>query len=362
VLEHDEYAPLLLEIIHRVIESDSLRSIAIELNNNKTPTSRDIDRLRQGKQVGHKKNGYQPHIWTSTTLKRILESRHLLGDVTYNGEVLRAPDGMPIKRCKPFIDRPTWDRLQRALKRPGRASRRTDASMLLRVIYSECDRPYHYRRGGPRNDSDYYVCEGQPKGFCRCRLVRTDYIEPFFEKVVLRLMGPLPRMREEIDPGEDHTAHLAEAESELGELISLSTGLPEGRAKEVFRKQVEALTQRIARLEAMPTRPSVSRWVPTGETHAEYWARLDHPGKNRFLRDAGVRAIIRWPASAKPRDNSKPNVDVTVEGLLHMIGRATGNEAFTQTLGERLKAILDAKGVSPDDVPTLEEIQRLHQP
>ena len=45
-MEHDEYAPLLLKIIDRVIEGDSRRSVVIELNEDKVPTSRDIDRRR----------------------------------------------------------------------------------------------------------------------------------------------------------------------------------------------------------------------------------------------------------------------------------------------------------------------------
>ena len=95
--EHDPvYAPVVREMGERLLSGQSLNQIARWLNDSNVPTSRNVVRARG-------KKGAKPSRWTSTSVRKILAGRGVLGEVTSNGKPLHDETGHVITRCAPII-------------------------------------------------------------------------------------------------------------------------------------------------------------------------------------------------------------------------------------------------------------------
>lgn len=115
VLDPDT-APLLRDIIDRIIGGDSSRAIAEDLNDRGVPT------VKGGR-------------WSSTTVLGMVRHPRLLGQRIHDGRPIVDDDGVPLTVDPPLIDRDTWDRLQAALS--GRDRRRglsTHATLLSGLV------------------------------------------------------------------------------------------------------------------------------------------------------------------------------------------------------------------------------------
>jgi DNA invertase Pin-like site-specific DNA recombinase len=106
-----EYAPIVIEMVRRYLAGDSFHMLARWLNEAGIPTSRDAQRLRNGKPATSKG-------WTAAVVSKLLASPSLVGHVLAGGESLRDRDGL-IVRIDPLIPPEDYERLQAALR--GRA-------------------------------------------------------------------------------------------------------------------------------------------------------------------------------------------------------------------------------------------------
>lgn len=191
-------APIVSEIIDRVIHGDSRLSIAMDLNARKVPSPREHRLLQSGRyskapvdgevvaltkpttgpseknrkvvpgvvlirpsdgstdievktvpaqaeftvEIGQTvKKGERltkPILWNVNTLTNLLQARALLGETELDKKPFLGEDGLPIKRVEALISRDKWTRLQKTLADASRSSgvpRTRNASLLLNIAF-----------------------------------------------------------------------------------------------------------------------------------------------------------------------------------------------------------------------------------
>lgn len=339
--------PLAQSIIERVLDGERLTAICAKLNQEGVPTPTDHFRATRGKDS-------KGTVWRTGNLGKALRSPTLLGHivVTVDGEkdktgkvrgetdVLREPDGTPLVRAEPLIDRVTFDRLQKALddlKGVSSPYKKSEALLLAVLECGKCGRRMYLKRG--RGDRRYYSCSSASYGLgCGNHRVRAVDAEEALEKFVLKALGDNPRMRREYDPGEDVAAEVAEIDAQLTDITKLigtaayRLGTPNGDA--MLRRVEKLQTERDA-LAAVEYRPAGYKLVPTGETVAEHWTSLDNQERNLFLRDAGVRMLF---------DHTK-GLAIGWDDLAKAVGSAMGAPA---SLIDEYRSIPSMAGASDD--------------
>ena len=154
----------------RIIAGSSLAAVSRWLNDSGIPPPRGTRKAK-----GHKTA--KVYQWWPATVRDVLRSRSLLGEMTHDGSVVRGDDGMPV-RYEPIITQDKWVRLQAALdagRNPQRGERR-NAAYLLRVAYCTCGEPFYQTQAG--NGQRYYRCRsrmaGKPCGRRMIPLVALD--------------------------------------------------------------------------------------------------------------------------------------------------------------------------------------------
>ncbi|GAB3847446.1 hypothetical protein GCM10029963_28940 [Micromonospora andamanensis] len=157
-----------------------------------------------------------PILWNAKTIKDMLTSRVLLGEMTLDGKPVLGPDGMPVKRAEPVTDREVWAKLQRILEDAGAAqtgTRTTGASQLLGVGFCPlCGEGLNFRRQPKpygKGQYPYYNCRsswGQVKrqakeDRCPARAMDADTLEALTEKLLLQAVGDEKVLVEVHTPG-----------------------------------------------------------------------------------------------------------------------------------------------------------------
>ncbi|MER5388217.1 recombinase family protein [Saccharopolyspora sp. NPDC002686] len=305
VVDHEAKA-VILEIVERVINKESVRKIIIDLNTRGVPSPRDRQRIN----TGNKPKGA---AWSHQSINRILETETLLGHTIRRDAVLGA-DGKPIRyakgkkqfgepytvrdetgaplvRAEPILSRTRFDELQEALGKRAKSApkrRKTETDLLLRVFYCPCGEPRYTVSNGSRT---YYRCASSQKGKpCGNKSIRKDLAESLFEEVMLDSFGDLPMKKRVYVPATNNADELASIEAEIDNIASLITSPAfRGKTHDKLAGRLEVLDKRRSELEAQPVRQAGYRMEPTGETFAEHWDGLDSDQRNAFLRNAGVR-------------------------------------------------------------------------
>ncbi|MGC5330981.1 recombinase family protein [Micromonospora sp. DT62] len=280
--EHVKY------IVKRLLNGDSLNSIATDLNNAGVLAPSDHHR----RSVGRKTLGYR---WKTTSLSPILRSRTILGIAEQGGEVVRGANGMPVKRAEEIISRADWERVQKRLDEISRKKTRSVAtSPLLGVVFCiECGEPLYRLVTGPaakQNRREYYRCRGraEKRNQCEVTSVRADALEEAIELAMLSHIGDLEMHEEVFIPGESHQQELAEATEALDDLLKKSAG-KSAAVQKVYAKQITSLETLIDRLSEMPESPDRTELRSTGQTYREVWDAADALGRRKLLLKAGVR-------------------------------------------------------------------------
>lgn len=349
-LEPDpETSGIVREIVSRIIDGESANSIVRDLNTRKVPTSLDAQRMRAGKTP-------RGSTWRVANLLKMLRSKTLLGQYEADGsqygsptgerKVIRGSDGLPVQRAEPLLTRAEWEQLQAALERNGnkRAGNRRDGSLLLRIAFcAVCDRPM-YKVPGSRPGTSWYRCSSRAATSVQCGngAVKSADLESYVEDAVLAEIGHLERMIKVPVPGEDHTEELEQARTALAELTETLSAITSKAGRAALLRQITALDERIAKLEALPQRPPSVEWKGTGVTFAEHWASLDMGGRGRFLRASGVKArVLKWADLRNPADF--PDLPrATVGGITYALGD-TPNRS-------RVPAIIDVSIADLDEL------------
>ena len=304
-------------IAAQVVAGRSLNSLARELTRQGVPTP-------QGKAT-----------WSVPALTHVLRNPALRGYVTTSvrggkPQVVRSPDGMPVRLREAILDDTAWATLQAALDRnvQRKSGRRRDAALLLRVLFcGECatgdgDAPMYatrsVRRGKPYA---YYVCRNRTRVECRAPGVPMAAVEGVVGDILTGAIGDVAMRRRVVHPADDTASEIARAEESLAELeVEYVAGRLSAAA---FARMTTRLEERLAGLRRAPGRPERVEWVPTGQTFTGHWNGLDDRGRHALLLEAGVRATVH-------RDDPDPVAELMGYPLRRASGRY-GEPAVRQT-------------------------------
>lgn len=278
-----ESSKVLLEVVDRVLDGESLGSIAADLTDRGTPTSNDYIRLRTGKES-------RGHRWTSGNLSRLLRSTSLLGYANHRGVTVRDTLGDPIPVGEPLISVERFHRLQSVLEsRSVVSSTRTrNTSPLLGVARCTCGEPLYLRKvyGKYR----YYRCAK------RCSpAVDAGMLEELLEEKFLADFGETEVTERVYVQAEDHQIELDQARSAVDEITTLLGTITSETVRSQLLGQISALDAKITKLEQLPTHEAGWESRNTGETYREVWERSGTEERRQLLLKSGITARVAKP-------------------------------------------------------------------
>jgi DNA invertase Pin-like site-specific DNA recombinase len=197
LVECKPYADEVRSIVERILKGESANAIVMDMNKRRVPTSRDAQRILEGKEP-------TGAVWATNSLLRYLRSPTLKGYVlnypkkgeTGQPKIVYGRDGLPIRRVA-ILDDQTWADLQQAIRVPGegrKTGRRTNvATKLLGIaVCEECGGSLHSeKKGGRRSNAAgkeiepikrrYYGCANRHYRGCTARLIPMDELDASIE-------------------------------------------------------------------------------------------------------------------------------------------------------------------------------------
>lgn len=243
--------------------------------------------------------------WHSATVRRLLMSRALVGEVQHQGRSVIGDDGLPVKYA-PLMTEDKFKQLQAAisLRAMPEHVRRRDSSLLLQVAFCACGAPL-YRQAGRKYESgkrgpDYYFCGARIPAPNRHPDIHVTELDGRVSESLMRVHGETQLRQRVTIPGSDHTAELDEVNRSLADLQAdrYERGLFRGDdGSRRFAAMMTRLEAKRETLAALPHEPARTEWVPTGETVAQRWDKSDEAERGYMLRRLGVRVT----ASRIPR-------------------------------------------------------------
>ncbi|MEH0936766.1 recombinase family protein [Micromonospora psammae] len=351
LVENPETAPVMREIIERVLKGESKLSIARDLNSRGIASPREYRVIAMEKEPRAPKAGRVsldeksltiapddcgepvvckrfpvhadwavtdgqhvdqddrltlPILWNSKTIKEQLTARALLGEVEFQGKAVLDKDGKPVKRCEPLVNRDDWTKLQRVLddaSKPTAKPRTTNAALLLGTVFCAfCgERMYSRNQGksyGPGRYAYYgcrsswgYVMTQTKDTKCRAKSVYMDALEAAVERLLMDNVGDLVVLREVVRAGESHRDELESAKAALIDLLERTAGKPEA-VQMIYKAQIEAVEARVAHLASLPETEERVELESTGQTYRQVWASAGETERRRLLKESGVRVEV----------------------------------------------------------------------
>jgi DNA invertase Pin-like site-specific DNA recombinase len=312
-----EYGPALQKMVAEFLAGLSLGEIARRLNKAGVPVSRNIMRIRSGKEP-------TATAWTPDSVGKILRSCAMLGAVEVTdilerddetGKVTKRSPRKPLRddednlvlRAEPLVSYETWAQVQAGMSvNGGKDQGRRPRTPLLKIAYCGSCGGQLYVAATRANR--YYAC-GQssfratvPEGErCPSRRIPADALEQETVQAVLDYAGSWPHKLPRISPAEEYSAPLAQVNDAIANLLeALEAGAFKGRTA-TFQQRMDALEQRKAELEAKPSRPAETTWEPTGKTVRDYWLSLTPDEQWNYLRDMQVKVYVSRDLAAIER-------------------------------------------------------------
>lgn len=294
------YAPVVQEVVARVIAGESVNSMANELTARGVPTNMDVIASRESRWQKHRKRAQPVGLaWSDTVLRAILKSRALLGELVYNGETVRDEGGSPCKRADPLVSEAEFERLQNALKAgPRRAKRSSPLNGVVKCgicgANMALSKTTHQLKTGKRTYSRYRCYDPRRSGIQCGMSIPLQTAQDVIERGLLAEIGEQPEYERVFDPGEDYAdelAYMVQARKQLLDDRDAGVYALPGDS-ERFRGQILKLNNEIGRLSSLPTRPAGYVRRPTGVSYGERWRSLDQEGRRMMLLNLGVTLTV----------------------------------------------------------------------
>jgi len=287
-LGQDEYAAVALRMASDAFAGKTLTGIAEWLNAEHIPTSKDIVRIRAGKEP-------KGHQWKHFTVSQILRSRALCGIIELDGEIVYDDDGLPLRFTDdPILDDGEWLRLQKCLDgtaKPAKLPRR-DSPWLIRIVScAACGRPMYSNRQTVKGKTYEYIrCTGVRSKACHSRnVVRAELEEKLTSKMVEEF-GQTSYLAVRTLDGHNHAAELATLRIAIGDYTKkIALAELDGHAADVDRATLAILKTKYANLQDMKDEPGRIVYAQTGLTIPQHWANLNAQGKHAMLMSHGVK-------------------------------------------------------------------------
>ncbi|MEU8086377.1 recombinase family protein [Micromonospora sp. NPDC049101] len=255
-----------------------------------------------------------PLLWNAQNIKHMLTSRVLLGETTYEGKPVLGPDGMPIKRANPRMNREDFAKLQIILEQAGAShmgQRSSGASLLLDTGHCPlCGEGLNFRAQSERYK--YYNCRSSwgvnkrqsKEERCKAKAMDAPTLERIVEKLLMANVGDLKVLTPVTMPKEDHRDELQAASEALTDLINRSAGKGEA-VRAIYGAQIAALEEKVTALSALPVHAEKVVFRETGKTYRQLWEESDRDERRRLLLESGVRVEARRILDGKLRPGDR---------------------------------------------------------
>ncbi|MFC8365824.1 recombinase family protein [Streptomyces griseorubiginosus] len=294
LIQDDEYANLLRDIVEKLKSDWSSYKIAVDLNKRGVPTWRDYLRIDRGDEP-------KGVAWTANAIRAIVTNPTVGGIYTYKGETVADDDGEPVRITDdPLMEYGEWAELVASITANRTVSRATPSRSMLGGV-AECDVCGARMSSSKKTKENgrvfhYYACNNINTGTCsdpgRIRREDLDTIVGQFVNVTL---GPLPVMERVGNSISQAKAELVEAEAMLDRL---EADYLAGRIKtevqiERYWKQHESQSAKVERLrKEIKVAEDAPAWKETGRNYAEEWAAKDDEQRRVFLQRHGVTITV----------------------------------------------------------------------
>jgi DNA invertase Pin-like site-specific DNA recombinase len=254
------------QIFERVIDAESLASVAAWLNAEKVPCGTRVARDKHHQAVP----GKLP-TWTAATVSKIIRNP------VYKGQ-MRDSKGNWVNSCPPIVSAAVYNRaVDRLDNVPTRRGPRNikGLAMLSGAVYCECGSPMY--RNTSAASRLYYRCAGKVTG-TSCLMIRLPVVDAAADGIMARSTRPV--MKPALVPGKNYDDELDAIKAQIRALD------PDGPD---YGERHAALMAERARLKALDTTPD--RWEnrPTGQTWAGIWASIPVAQRGPWLADNGFR-------------------------------------------------------------------------
>ncbi|WP_158882010.1 recombinase family protein [Amycolatopsis anabasis] len=249
--------------------------------------------------MGRKPKG---RIWRWRTLETMLQSRHLLGQLMYEGEVIRGDDGKPLQFGEPIFTREEWDELQTLVRKPKRQYvKRQGSSMLRDVAFcNSCGRKMYYKPE-TKKDVRHYYCSTPTnlpeRRDCFAARYPADFLEEFVEEHFLDEYGDVEIVEVSAVRVVDHTSRLNEINESLDQLETdrYVKGRFKGEAGEQrFDRLYAQLEAERDELLAQQSQTPGLEYTHTGKTYRQLWNESAPEQRGDILRKYGVTVMVQW--------------------------------------------------------------------
>lgn len=285
-----ELAAVAEEIADRFIAGEGLSGISRWLNESNMPTPRKSRRAKGAK-------GAKVYQWWPATVRDLLRSRSLLGEITHKGATVLGVDGMPL-RYEPILSGEKWDALQTALddaRNPLRGERR-NPSYLLRIASCVCGEPLYITNKDATHR--YYRCRSRLTGKpCGNRMIPADVLEATIDQWMAS--HPAREVTEvRVTPGNGSAKLLKDLGKQIAELTQ--ERYVRGIVCADWHAVMDQLQRQYDELAQAEIQHSTSEVVGTGRYVSDEWPKWDAQARRKYLTDA----LITFTASRAPSGNA----------------------------------------------------------
>ncbi|MFC9289163.1 recombinase family protein [Streptomyces sp. NPDC057052] len=362
LVQDAEYAGILRQILKDVTEGISTHEIARRFNEQKLMTWGDRRNVLRGNPPVERQR------WTPEVIQQVVKNPAVAGYKTLRNKtevgryqkthaIITDDDGNPVMATEEPIATPAeWQAAIKSLSsRAAKGERMARSESMLQGVlkcggcgYNVYQHRSRHSVGGEEKIYAYYACQSKRKERACDAPVRVpvERAEEDAVSALLGLLGGTEITRDEYDPGEDHSAQLAEARSILDTLEDdFLAGKYQGEeAARRYHRMHAKQSEKVDRLAALPRRPATTRQVGTGETYAERWGSLTRLERRDFLLSQGITfrahaagTVRRRNLTGSAEPNSEPLVLVDIpKSLLAASPRGDGAVRFTLAPGTRM--------------------------
>lgn len=290
-LEHDpDTYPIVREMAQRVVEGESITSIARDFTARGVPTPRSAD--------DRSRWSSDPRAWSPSSIRAILRSPAVRGWTRHRGQIVLGPDGLPQQMGPEILSAGEWELVLDALDKrsrrmpPDRAPR--GSAPLYGVIYCSCGEHMVSRRS---RGSAVYQCSRRSRAYemeptPECAVVLADVAEQYAEENFLEVFGPRHIVEYVPVPGEDYTAEIREVRAALDRLDgAYQAGAFDGDAQAYARMRTN-LRERLADLESRPTTGPTVEERDLGVTYGMLWELSDTTSRRELMVRNHFRVVV----------------------------------------------------------------------
>ncbi len=282
LVKDDETAHIIEDMADKIIAGEALSAVSRWLNETGVPTPRKARKAKGKKEA-------KVYQWWPATVRDVLRSRSLLGEVRHNGAVVLGADGMPV-RFEPILTAEKWARLQKVMDdahNPLRGERRS-GTYLLRIAYCVCGEPLYVTQAG--NGQLYYRCRSRTAGkSCGNRYIPKDALEAKIDEwITSHPTYEIIEMRK--TDGNGNAKLLADIGHQISDLTQ--ERYVRGIVREDFHEIMGRLQSEYDRVDGLERKGTRTETIHTGRYLSEEWPAWDERKRRAFLFDDGWRFNI----------------------------------------------------------------------